>query len=209
MSPELEKMMTDFAAGMTAMTTQITALSASVAKMEPISAANLLPKVEPHAAKLEAAAAEMEAAGIGGDPSNGHAVALRKMAGCMRAEAAQGRMPSTYHSFYAAAAVAPPVDNSAAIAAAVDAVVKPLAASLAAMGTQMADLKAAAFKESTAPVRKTLTPEINALLARSGLEAPAAGEKLALGKVDAALKDLPLDQRISVKAALSKNGLLD
>jgi hypothetical protein len=63
-----------------------------------ISAANMLPKVEPHAAKLEACAAEMEAAGIGGDMTNGHAVILRRMAASMRADAVQGRLPSAVHA---------------------------------------------------------------------------------------------------------------
>jgi hypothetical protein len=63
-----------------------------------ISAANMLPKVEPHAARLESIADDMEAAGIGGDPNNGHAIALRRMAGQMRADAAQGRMPSSIHA---------------------------------------------------------------------------------------------------------------
>jgi hypothetical protein len=49
-----------------------------------------------HAAKLESIADEMQAAGIGGDPNNGYAVVLRKMAGYMRADAAQGRMPSVH-----------------------------------------------------------------------------------------------------------------
>lgn len=213
MSPELEKMMTDFAAGMTAMAAQITTLSASVAKMEPLSAANLLPKVEPHAAQLEACADKMEAAGIGGDPNNGHAIALRKMAGHMRAEAAQGRMPSAWHrgDMWAAAEKggAPVVDVTAEVAKAVAALVTPLTDKLSAMGTQMADLKAAAFKESPEPARKTASPEITALLARTGIEAPKDGEKLSLSAVDKALSALPISQRIETKSALSKAGIID
>jgi hypothetical protein len=60
--------------------------------------ANLLPQVEPHAAKLESCAAGMEAAGIGGDMTNGHAVILRRMAASMRADAVQGRLPSALHA---------------------------------------------------------------------------------------------------------------
>jgi hypothetical protein len=60
--------------------------------------ANFLPQVEPHAAKLESCAAGMEAAGIGGDLTNGHAVVLRKMAASMRADAVQGRLPSALHA---------------------------------------------------------------------------------------------------------------
>src|SRR5437660_12066468 len=62
-----------------------------------LSAANLLHLVEPHAAKLEAIAGAMEKDGIGGDANNGHAVTLRRMAACMRADAAVGRMPNVYY----------------------------------------------------------------------------------------------------------------
>jgi hypothetical protein len=71
---------------------------ATATNLNTMSASNLLPMVEPHAAKLEACAAEMEAAGIGGDPNNGHAVHLRKMAAQMRADAVQGRLPSAVHA---------------------------------------------------------------------------------------------------------------
>src|SRR5262245_9751957 len=62
---------------------------------------NLISQVEPHAAGLESCAAAMEAAGIGGDLTNGHVVYLRKMAGDLRSQAARGRLPS---SLYAAGA---------------------------------------------------------------------------------------------------------
>lgn len=211
MSPELEKMMKDFAAGLETVTKSVTELSASVAKLGPVSAANLLPKVEPHASKMEACADAMEAAGIGGDPNNGHAVVLRKMAGHMRAEAAQGRMPSAYSGghMWGSAAKGETVDTAAEVAKAVDALVKPLAASLAAMGTQLTDLKAAAFKDSAAPERKTASPAITALLARTGITGPKDGEKLDLAVVDKALAALPIGDRLNAKIAMSKAGLID
>jgi hypothetical protein len=63
-----------------------------------VSAANLLPKVEPHAHALEQIAAMMEADGIGGDFNNGYVKQLLQMAACMRADAALGRMPSAIHA---------------------------------------------------------------------------------------------------------------
>lgn len=213
MSPEQEKTLNDLVASVASVTSTMTGLAASVAKIEPISAANLLPKVEPHASKMEACADSMEAAGIGGDPHNGHAVVLRKMAGQMRAEAAQGRMPSTYSGgyMYGAAAVAtlPVVDTAAEVAKAVAALVTPLTDKLAAMGTQLTDLKAAAFKASESPERKTAAPAIAALLARTGLTAPADGAKFDLASIDKALKDLPIADRLNTKSALSKAGLID
>jgi hypothetical protein len=59
---------------------------------------NYLSTVEPHALQLEAIASAMEADGIGGDLSSGHAVVLRKMAGDMRADAARGRISGTFNA---------------------------------------------------------------------------------------------------------------
>jgi hypothetical protein len=49
--------------------------------------------VEPHAVALESCAASMEAAGLGGG-LHGHVETLWHMAGCMRADAAHGTVPS-------------------------------------------------------------------------------------------------------------------
>ena len=64
---------------------------------------NQLSKVEPHAAALEAAADRMDADGIGGHPTRGHAAVLRDMVGCMRAEAAVGKTPYSYSDMHAGA----------------------------------------------------------------------------------------------------------
>jgi hypothetical protein len=60
------------------------------------SSANVLAMVEPHCSALEGCAAAMEAAGIGGDPKNGHVTALRQMASRIRAEASNGKVPSIW-----------------------------------------------------------------------------------------------------------------
>jgi hypothetical protein len=52
--------------------------------------------VEPHAAALEACADGMSAAGIGCPPSTGYADRLRAMAYRLRADAANGILPSSY-----------------------------------------------------------------------------------------------------------------
>jgi hypothetical protein len=61
-----------------------------------ISAANLLGKIEHHAAALETCAYGMEANGLGGHPTHGHVAVLRHMAACLRADAAHGKLPSVY-----------------------------------------------------------------------------------------------------------------
>jgi hypothetical protein len=63
-----------------------------------INAVNHLSLVEPHAVKLEQLAADLDAAGIGGDVTQGHAVVLRRMAAQLRSEAAQGRISSAFHA---------------------------------------------------------------------------------------------------------------
>ena len=43
----------------------------------------------------------MDEAGIGGHPKRGHAAILRDMAGCLRADAARGKLSDTYDGMYA------------------------------------------------------------------------------------------------------------
>ena len=64
---------------------------------------NNLAKIEPHALRLEDAADKMDAAGIGGHQTRGHAVTLRSMAANMRADAAVGKLPYSNSSLHAAA----------------------------------------------------------------------------------------------------------
>lgn len=211
----------DLKAALDAITGQITTLAASVtsvtATVEEIkkgppalSAANLLPKIEPHAKALENLAAAMEGEGVGSDNERGYAVFLRRMAGNMRSEAAQGRIPNTF-SLYAAA-TAPTADATAiesAVKTAVEAATKPLSEQLAAANTKIADLSAAATKNAPAPERKTIAPAITALLARGGIELPTDGSKIPTAKLDAALKDMSTAQRMQTKAALGQAGLID
>jgi hypothetical protein len=69
-------------------------------------ATNHLSKVEPVASELETTADHMEAAGIGGHPTRGHAVLAREMAADIRANAAKGVLTAAFdRSMYAAADV--------------------------------------------------------------------------------------------------------
>lgn len=201
MTPETKAALDKLAADQAALTASMTAIAASVAKLaEPITAAAaLVAKVEPHAAKLDADAAAMEVAGLG-DAASG----LRKLASDMRAEAAAGRAP---RALAASKETGPaPVDVASEVAKAI----APVTAALAAMSTQLADVKAAAATAAKQPERKTLAPAITALLAKNGLEAPGAdGEKIPLAKIDVAFKDMPSDRRLEAKASLRQAGLIE
>lgn len=167
--------------------------------------------VEPHAKALEAAASGLAAAGIGGHATRGHVAVLNRMAGQMRAAAANGEIPSEFrdNSSYYASAEAP--DVAKAISDAVAAAIKPLNDTIAAQGTQIADLKAAAVRTVTPPERKTIPAGITTLLAKAGLEAPADGTKMDASKVDKALGGLglPVSKRLEIKTSLARAGLMD
>jgi hypothetical protein len=214
MNEEIKKALEGLTSGLDGLSKQFAELSASVEDLKKKGPekveANAMSMVEPHAESLESCAAAMEASGVGGDPQRGHAVVLRRMAGSMRAEAAMGKVPHIYrdHDYFVSAA-ADKVDETAAISTKLDEMVKPLADGLKALETRLADVKAAAVANVEAPARKTLPASITTLLAKSGLEAPADGSKFSLATVDAALKELPFQTRLQVKAGLTQNGLLD
>jgi len=203
-------------------------------KVETVNAANHLGKVEKHAAEMEKAAEHMDAAGIGGHPTRGHAAVLRNMAGDLRAQAAQGKMPFAYEAFYASAAevrasaddrVTKAVDEAKATAKAesekVLAEVKAAAEKakkdhddkVASLETQIKDLKAAAEKAAanadSEGKRKTLTPGQNALLAKAGVELPTDGKKLSSADLDKALASLPTSKRFELKTVLARIGAID
>jgi len=81
---------------------------------------------------------------------------------------------------------------------------------LSAQATQIADLRAAAAKTAEEPGRKTLTPQITALLARSGIAMPEGEKKLTVADIDKAFAQTSQSSivRMEVKNALDKAGLL-
>lgn len=196
-----------------------------------VEAANHLAKVEKHASEMEKAAEHMDAAGIGGHPSRGHAAILRNMAGDLRAQAAQGKMPFVFDSFYATAAdvksgadeqVKAAVEATKAeftkqldeVKASAEKAKKEVEDKLAAAETKMADLKAAADKAAAteaAPARKTLTQGQTALLAKAGVEVPTDGSKLSVTKIDEVLAKSTLNtsQRMELKTVLARVGAID
>lgn len=200
-------------------------------KLDEVKAANQIAKVEKHASELEKAAEHMDAAGLGGHPTRGHAAIARNMAGDMRAQAAQGKMPFSYDAFYANAAdvksgadaeVKKAVEAASTeakkaideVRAAATKTETELKDQVKALETKLADVKAAADKakaEGTVEVtRKTLSPGQNALLAKAGVELPGEGKKLDVAAVDDAFKKAGLTtaQRVEVKTALARVGAI-
>jgi hypothetical protein len=173
------------AAALKPVTDELAEVKASQAKIdaERAESAAVVAKVEPHAKALEAAAVAMEADGVG------DASLLRRQAAAMRAEAAQGRLPTGFSGTVQASA-APAADT-----AAIDAATKPLTDQIAALGTQIADLKAASAQTATPPVRKTLEPAITSLLAKAGVTAPEGDAKITTALLDKALAASGLDVR--------------
>jgi hypothetical protein len=64
---------------------------------------NQIEKIEPHAARLEAAADRMAAEGIGGDTITGHVAVMRALAADLRASATLGRIPTAAKNISAVA----------------------------------------------------------------------------------------------------------
>lgn len=180
--------------------------------------------VKPHSDALRSAADAMEAAGIGCHASRGHALALRKMAANMDADAAKGSVPDAHNDSYYASAAPNAVDLAAAAAkaavtealAGVNSVdqnsdIAKLTDGLAALTTMVKDLKAQQGAQIAPPERKTMSPAISELLARAGIAAPGAdGEKLSVAAVNAALDKTSMStvQRLEIKNALNKQGVL-
>jgi hypothetical protein len=171
-------------------------------------------QVEPLASALESCASAMEASGVGAEPRGGHAILLRRMASAMRSDAAMGRVPSSYHDGYYASAEPPTAaaDSAAAIKTAVDAALKPLQDQLAAANTKITDLtNTGRLSASAEPGRKTVAPQVSALIARAGIELPGDdGKKLAVSEVDQVMAkaNLTMTQKIMLKSELGRIGAL-
>ncbi|WP_051382431.1 DUF6582 domain-containing protein [Bradyrhizobium sp. Tv2a-2] len=183
--------------------------------------------VEPHCAALDACHAAMAAAGVGVHPGSGHVHVLRRMSDSMRAEAAIGKIPHIFRDHDYPMGASADTENgeddvtkdeiTKLVAEAVTAAVKPmqdqnkeLADKLAAAETKLKDASEKARLAAEAPARKTVNPMVTALLAKSGIGLPEGEDKLAMHKVDEALKAAGLDvqKRIMVKNELGRVGAL-
>jgi len=192
--------------------------------------ANVRSMVEPHCSALESTAAAMESAGVGVGADRGHVHVLRRMADSMRAEAAEGKVPSKWYdgSYYSSADTTQQTQTeevdlkkdevTALIAEAVTAALKPLQDelkaskdALAAAETKLTDAKNLQRLDAGNVQRKTLTPAANAVLNKASLVIPETdGAKLNVGEVDKALNaaGIPMTQKIMLKNELGRLGAL-
>lgn len=202
---------------LTAVTTQVNALKASSDQTVQANAA-MRDRVAPHATALRNCAAAMEAAGIGLHSSRGHVKILHHMAASMEAEAAGGHLPHIYRdhdwSFNASGDHGnQPQGAPAPGLKADDPVLKGITDTLAALGTQLTDLKAAAFTNTPAPQRRTVSSETLTLLAKGGLTLTAEQQKEGLTEeqIDATLAAAgvtKITDRIAAKQKIAADGLL-
>lgn len=135
-------------------------LKASTSRIE---AASVLPQVKPHADRVRACAAAMEAAGMGGHERNGHVAVLNRMADKMEAEAVMGKLPHVWRDHdWMEAAAAPAADPK-----------------VAELEAKIKELESKSFQASAAPARPT---EV----------APAAKPGVHVEHTDARAKDAEL-----------------
>ncbi|MGA7781095.1 MAG: DUF6582 domain-containing protein [Paraburkholderia sp.] len=173
-------------------------------------------RVAPHATALRNCAAAMEAAGMGLDSHRGHVKILHHMAASMEADAAAGKVPHIFRDhdwgFSAASDLKPAHVEAAAPALDVNnPVIKGITDTLAGLGTQLTDLKAAAFKVAEAPARKTVPAEVMTLLARGGIKVEDTKEGLTEGQIDTMLEAAGvtgISARIAAKQQIANAGLL-
>lgn len=165
--------------------------------------------ITPHANALRACADKMEAAGVGAAPKSGHAAVLNHMAGCMEADAAQGRIPSVYQGYDFLHGSADKKESKAGD----NEQMKKLQDSVESLTSQVTDLTKREFHASGAPARQTVMvePAVMKMLAKSGIkDATDKDRKLTLGEVNEMFDKLgtPTAKRIETKFNLQAAGKL-
>lgn len=170
-------------------------------------------RVAPHATALRNCAAAMEASGIGLHSSQGHVKVLHHMAASMEADAAAGKLPHIFrdHDWGFSAAATPAPTPAPAALDAENPVIKGITDTLAGLGTQLTDLKAAAFKAAEAPARRTVPSEVLTLLAKGGIKVEDTKEGLTEGQIDTMLEAAGvtgISARIAAKQQIAQAGLL-
>ena len=195
-------------------TAELTTLKASQAELgTKIEAGKELhAKISPFAEKLRACASGMSAAGVGVHSTRGHVAILNRMADGMEAEAMTGSMPHIFrdHDYYGGTNYAATEQRTDPANAEPSAAEKALTEQVKALGTQLADLKAAKVDASPAPERKTISPQITTLLAKAGYK-PDDNGKVSVSALDASLSASTLSprERMEIKANLNRAGLLE
>ena len=212
MNEELKALLDGLAAQVTSLAASVEELKKAPPQIE--ASTPVIDRVEPHALALEACHAAMEAAGVGMHPQQGHVITLKKMVGHMRASAAMGKIPHIFRDtdYPMEASNNQGTDDMTPedVTKAVEAAMKPVLDKLAAAETQISDLKAAAQAASPPPERKTVSPMVSSILARSGLTLPEGDEKLSVAKMDEVLSkgNLTTNQKIMLKSEFGRVGII-
>lgn len=204
---ELMKAVGDLAASVNVIGEKVNGMEAGATKAA-LEASATRDRVKPHIDALRSCAASMEAAGIGTHATQGHANVLRHMAAAMESDAIKGNVPHIYtdHDYLnrrvEAGAEKGGDGTEKLIAEAVTAALKPMQEALDAATTQVKDLSAAAFNNSKEPERKTLSPEVKALLDKHSLTASAEAGTLTATDVDKVLEAQGIKGRPAIEAKL-------
>jgi hypothetical protein len=171
---------------------------------------DIIDKVHPHVEACKACAEAMRAAGMGLHPKRGHVAILHKMAAHMHAEASMGRIPHEvpYHVFHDTDYMHANADVEANGEA--TKMIEGLKAEMANLCTVVKDLQASAFNNARGPERKTITPEIKALLDKFGLQASAEKGELKIEEVDRVLAAAGIkgEAAMTAKCRLIEGGVL-
>lgn len=198
------------ATGLADVTATVTKLEAKGVSL----AGPVVDKVKPHVDALNACADSMEAAGVGVHSENGHVKHLRHMAAHLAASAVSGNVPAVYRDgdylpsarVEAAATEAVNKANEATTAA-----LAKLGEQVASIGTVVKDLQAGAFKNTAAPERKTISPEIKTLLAKGNIKDEDIKDgKLSVQQVDSMLDAAGIkgNKAFETKLKLRADGLM-
>jgi NAD(P)H-dependent FMN reductase len=124
----------------------------------------------------------------------------------MEAEALMGVLPHIYrdHDY-----IGKPMEASGAGSAAGSRVddelrksIQGLRARVADANTKLVDLQARAFNASAPPARRTIPPEVAALLRKGGLSAEGGKEELSVEQVDRTLEAAGIKGRSAIEAKL-------
>ncbi len=174
-----------------------------------LKASSLMSKVKAHADKIRACSAGLSADGIGTHPSQGHAMALNKIADNLEASAASGEMPHVYqgNDFLQASKATPTVTDTKDTE--IEGLKSQLKDEVASMKTALEDLKKTKFEAAAAPERKTLAIGARNVLLKAGIS-PKDGEKLNIDDLDMAFKkaNIPTHQRMVAKTSLRESNMI-
>lgn len=208
MSDEILKMLNE-------MKEQINNMQANMDKRT-LTAGSIIDSVKPHVDGLRACADGMQAAGIGTHPTNGHAIAINKIADHMSAAAAAGQLPHVYENTDFVHASNANTNDTKTNEDEETEEMKELKQMVASMQTEIADLKSQKFEAAgdNAEGKRKTTPTVQLsektrhLMAKAGINLSEKVDPYAVDEALANMKKLTVADRISIKHSLANAGLI-